>query len=156
MHKIFVSAALLGLIMPTGGQTADSDSEAIKQTALDYALGWYDGDAARMERSLHADLAKRVLMPDGRSGKGRIEHMSAMKLVQGARGGWGKKTPLDKRKTDVTILDVYGNAACVKLEMHDWIDYMQMSRIGVRWVIVNVLWELTPEAKKRRGIPDKL
>jgi hypothetical protein len=30
------------------------------KTALDYTEGWYAGDAARMERALHPELAKRM------------------------------------------------------------------------------------------------
>lgn len=37
--------------------------------------------------------------------------------------------------------------------MRDWIDYMHMSKVGGRWVIVNVLWELTPEATKKYATP---
>lgn len=37
---------------PAQAQTA-ADSAAIRTAALDYIEGWYDGDAARMERSLH-------------------------------------------------------------------------------------------------------
>ncbi len=59
----------------------------------------------------------------------------------------------DIRRTDVKILDIYGDAASVRLDMHDWIDYLHMSKIGDRWVIVNVLWELTPAAKKEAGFP---
>lgn len=150
-----LAAALLAVVL-SGPDTDNADLEAIKQTALDYGQGWYEGNAERMERALHPDLAKRALMPDPRSGKGRIEHMSALKLVQATREGWGAKTPTDQRRTDVTILDVYGNAACVKLEMHDWIDFMHMTKTGGRWKIVNVLWEFTPEAKKRYGIPAEL
>ncbi|MBU0641551.1 MAG: nuclear transport factor 2 family protein [Planctomycetes bacterium] len=157
MSKLVVVLALpLILLVPHNTQTSEADSEAIRQTALDYGQGWYAADGERMERALHPDLAKRSLMPDPRSGKGKIDHMSAMSLVQATRKGYGKSTPPEKQRTDVTILDVYGNAACVKLEMHDWVDYMQMSKIGGRWVIVNVLWEMTPEAKKRYGIPDEL
>jgi hypothetical protein len=157
MTKAVLVAALLAVVLlGSGPQTPDPDEEAIKQTALDYGQGWYEGDAERMERALHPDLAKRSLWPDPRTGKGKIEHMSAMRLVQGVREGHGTKTPPDQRRTDVTILDVYGNAACVKLEMHDWIDYMHMSKIGGRWVIVNVLWEFSPEAKKKYRIPEEL
>jgi hypothetical protein len=134
--------------------TTDGDAKAIEQTALDYGEGWYAGDAERMERALHPDLAKRVLRPDPRSGKGKIDHMSALSLVQATKAGYGTKVAEGERQTKVTILDVYGNAACVKLEMHDWVDYMQMSKIGGRWVIVNVLWEFTPEAKKKYGFPE--
>ena len=37
------------------------DDAAITRTALDYIEGYYDGDAARMERSLHPQLAKRIM-----------------------------------------------------------------------------------------------
>jgi len=158
MVKLAVLASLPLLLLLPSSQDAPSpsDLEAIKQTALDYGQGWYEGDAERMERALHPDLAKRALMPDPRTGKGRIDHMSALSLVQATRKGMGTHTPADQRRTDVTILDVYGNAACVKLQMHDWIDYMQMSKTGGRWVIVNVLWELSPEAKKKYGVPEEL
>jgi len=146
----------LAIVALSGSEPSKSDAEAIKQTALDYGEGWYEGSAERMERAVHPDLAKRALMPDPRSGKGRIDHMSAMSLVQATRDGHGVKTPTDQRRTKVTILEVFGNAACVKLEMHDWVDFMHMTKIGGRWVIVNVLWELTPEAKKRYGIPEEL
>ena len=153
---VVLSALLLPLLLAPVLMNDGTDAEAIKQTALDYGQGWYEGNAERMERALHPDLAKRALMPHPRSGKGRIDHTSAMSLVQGTREGHGTKTPPEQRRTDVTILDVYGNAACVKLEMHDWVDYMHMSKVGGRWVIVNVLWELTPEAKKKYGIPEEL
>jgi len=157
MMKMLVAAALpIALWAALGPETTKADREGIQQTALDYGQGWYEGDAERMERALHPDLVKRALFPDPRSGKGSLQPMSAMGLVQAVRAGHGKRTPTDQRRTDVTILDVFGNAACVKLEMHDWIDYMHMSKIGGRWVIVNVLWEFTPEAKKKYGIPSEL
>ncbi len=156
MTKIMLSAASLAIVVFAGLESSHSEVEGIKQTALDYGQGWYEGNAERMERALHPDLAKRTLMPDPRSGKGKIDHMSAMGLVQATRKGYGAKTPTDKRQTDVTILDVYGNAASVKLVMHDWVDYLHMVKTEGRWVIVNVLWELSPEAKKRYGIPDEL
>lgn len=157
MVKLMLVTVLpLLLSLTTSIGTGEPDLAAIKQTALDYGEGWYQGNAERMERALHADLAKRVLMPDPRSGKGKIDHMSALSLVQATRSGAGTKTPSEARKANVTILDAYGNAACVKLEMQDWVDYMHMSKINGRWVIVNVLWEFTPEAKKKYGIPEEL
>lgn len=156
MKNLLIALSPLVLLSQTQPDAAPDDREAIKQTALDYAQSWYEGDAERMARALHPDLAKRVLMPGRHPGKGKIEHMSAMRLYQAVKEGHGTKVPADQRRTDVTILDVFGNAASVKLEMHDWIDYMHMSKTGGRWVIVNVLWELTPEAKKRHGIPAEL
>ena len=154
---LILAAVTLVLLMFPNQEKAepDSDAEAIKQTALDYGQGWYDGDAERMERALHPDLAKRALMPNPHGG-GKIDQMSAKTLVQMTKTGHGKKTPPDQRRTEVTIPEIYGNAACVKLQMHDWVDFMHMSKVNGRWVIVNVLWEFTPEAKKKYGIPEKL
>jgi hypothetical protein len=70
--------------------------------------------------------------------------MSAMALVQGTRRGGGKNTPKENQLKDVTILDVFENAASVKVLASDWVDYLHMARFNGRWVIVNVLWELKP------------
>ncbi len=135
-------------------EVSAEDLEGMRQAALDYGEGWYAGDAARMERAVHPDLAKRVLMPSARSGQGEIQHMSGLTIVQMTRAGSGKRTPAEERRTDFTLLDVTGNAAMVKFEMHDWVDYMQMSKVNGSWVIVNVLWEFTDDAKKRYGFPE--
>jgi CelD/BcsL family acetyltransferase involved in cellulose biosynthesis len=132
----------------TSGQTtvSEADKAAIKATALDYVEGWYEGNAERMERALHPELAKRIVRKDAQ-GNSRLEQMGALALVQGVKRGFGKNTPKEKQIKDVAILDVYENAASVKAVMSDWIDYMHIARWNNRWVIVNVLWELKPESK---------
>jgi Putative lumazine-binding len=128
---------------------SDADKAAITQTALDYIEGWYAGDAERMERSLHPDLAKRIVRTTDK-GQSRLEQMSAMGLVQGTRRGYGKETPKEKQIKDVFILDVFGNTASVKAVMSDWIDYMHMAKYNGRWVIINVLWEMKPVVKETK------
>lgn len=151
---IAVVCVTITLAAAIDSRAGDADRSAIEATALDYGMGYYEGDAERMERALHPDLAKRVVFPDPRSGKPMVDHMSALKLVQVTRSGSGTKIPAGERKADVTIMEVYGNAAIVKLEMSDWVDFMQMAKLGDRWVIVNVLWEPTPDAKKKWGFPE--
>jgi hypothetical protein len=125
---------------------SDADQKAIKQTALDYIEGWYEGNPERMERALHPELAKRIVHTI-QPGQSRLDQMSAMSLVQGTRRGGGKSTPKEKQQKDVTILDVFENAASVKVVASDWIDYLHVAKSNGRWVIVNVLWELKPKAK---------
>lgn len=62
---------------------SDADKAAIKQTALDYIEGWYEGNAERMERALHPEPAKRNVRTNPQNGKGVIEQIGAMTLVQG-------------------------------------------------------------------------
>jgi hypothetical protein len=121
-----------------------ADQAAIKQAALDYVEGWYEGSAERMERALHPDLAKRIVRTNDK-GQSRLEQMSAMTLVQYTRGGGGKSTPKEQQQKDVTILDVFENTASVKAVMSGWIDYMHVAKYNGRWVIVNVLWEMKPK-----------
>lgn len=139
----FVSLFLVASAISIFGQS-DADREAIKRTALNYAEGWYEGNADKMESSLSPDLAKRIARtnPQGQSSLGQ---MTAMSLVQGTRGGSGKSTPKAEQQKDVTIHDIFGSAATVKLEMRDWIDYMHIAKMNGRWVIVNVLWENKPK-----------
>ena len=122
----------------------EAEKEAVTKAVMDYAEGWYAGDAARMESCLHPELAKRVMKVDKDSGKGKLESMDAAKLIEYTKAAYGKNTPKDKQQKDVTIFDVYGNAATVKLEMASWVDYMQLAKQNGKWLIVNVLWEPKP------------
>ncbi len=124
-----------------------ADAAAIKAAALDYIEGWYEGNAERMERSLHPDLAKRIVRTNAQTGASRLDQMSAMTLVQSVRKGYGTKTPKEKQLKDVTILDVFENAASVKVVASDWVDYMHIAKSNGRWVIINVLWEMNPTKK---------
>jgi len=142
---LFLAIILTGFAS-VHAQTTDADREAIKATALDYIEGWYEGNPERMERALHPDLAKRIVRTNDR-GQSMLGQMSAMSLVQGVRNGGGKNTPKEKQQKDVTILDVFGNAASVKVVASDWIDYLHIAKSNGRWVIVNVLWELKPASK---------
>ena len=126
---------------------SEADAAAIRQTALDYIEGWYEGNAERMERALHPELAKRIVRTDPKSGRSGLGQMSAMSLVQGTRNGGGKNTPKEKQQKDVTILDVFEGAACAKVVASEWVDYLQLAKWNGRWVIVNVLWELKPDSK---------
>jgi hypothetical protein len=121
----------------------DAEKEAIRQTVLDYIEGWYEGDAERLERALHPNLAKRRAVTNDK-GQSRLDELSAMSMVQAARGGSGKKTPKEKQQKDITILDLFGNTASVKVVMTGWIDYMHLAKWNGKWVIVNVLWDLKP------------
>jgi Putative lumazine-binding len=138
--------AALALPAVARAQTA-ADSSAIRATALDYVEGWYEGNAERMSRAVHPELVKRIVESDTATKRSVIETMGATALVNGARRGWGKETPANRRQKDVTILDIFGNAASVKTVMADWIDYMQMAKVDGRWVIVNVLWEYKPRSR---------
>lgn len=136
---------LLLAVMPVvalSAQTA-ADSSAIRRTALDYIEGYYEGNGTRMERALHPELAKRIVRTN-EQGRNQLGQMSAMSLVLGTRDGGGKDTPAAEQRKDVTIFDIYQNAASAKIYASGWVDYLHLAKWNGRWVIVNVLWELHP------------
>ena len=151
MRNLYLPMFLVLLTFPSGtsAQTPASTADAaIRQTALDYIEGWYEGNVERMERALHPELAKRIVHTNPQNNRSRLDQMSAMSLVLGTRRGGGKDTPKERQQKDVTILDVYENSASVKIVASDWIDYLHVAKFNGRWVIVNVLWELKPQTGK--------
>jgi len=136
----------LALALPAGAVQQQANEEAaIRATALDYVEGWYTADAARMERALHPELAKRIVNTNPQNKRSSLGQQSAMTLVQNTRNGGGKDTPPEQMQKDVVVLDIFQNAASVRATMSGWIDYMHMAKWNGRWVIVNVLWELKPQ-----------
>ena len=125
-------------------QTA-ADSAGSRQAALDYIEGWSTGDAERMARAVHPELAKRIVRTDPKSGRSGLGQMSAMTLVNSTRMGGGKQTPVAQQRKDVRILDIYQGAAVARVDAASWVDYLQLGKWNGQWVIVNVLWELRPE-----------
>lgn len=132
------------MAMPSASAQSAADSTAIRAAALDYVEGWYTGDAARMGRTLHPELVKRIVVNDTTTRKSVLQNMGASALVNGTRHGYGKSTPRERQQKEVVILDVFGNAASAKSTMADWVDYMHLAKVDGRWVIVNVLWEQKP------------
>ena len=119
-----------------------ADSVAIRAAALDYIEGWYAGDAERMERALHPELAKRIVMTNPDNGRNNLDQIGAMTLVLRTRRGGGRETPRSEQQKDVVILDIFRNAASVRITASSWVDYLHLARFNGRWVIINVLWEL--------------
>lgn len=135
------------LLMPVSSQAQSAaDSAGIRQAALDYIEGYYEGNADRMTRAVHPELAKRIVNVDER-GRYRLGQMSAMTLVEGTRAGGGRDTPEAERRKDVTIFDIYQNSASAKIYASGWVDYLHLAKWNGRWVIVNVLWELHPRSR---------
>ena len=122
-----------------------ADSNGIREAAMDYIQGWYEGNAERMQRALHPELAKRIIRSDPKSGRSMIQTMGALTLINSTKMGGGTSTPAARRRTDYRLLDVYENAAVARVDAGEWVDYLQLGKWYGKWVIVNVLWELRPQ-----------
>ena len=141
MRRLALVLVSIGCIPLGAAAQSAADSAGIRQAALDYIDGWWAGDGDRMASALHPELAKRIMNVDG-AGRAFVRDMTASELVRGTRGGGGTATAAAERRSDVRILDIFQNAASVRVDAGGWIDYMHMIRWQGRWVILNVLWEI--------------
>lgn len=122
---------------------AAADSMEIRQTARDYIEGWYTADSTRMARAVHPELAKRIVTRDPK-GVSYLSETGATSLVRATQAGYGGDVPPAARQVEVTVLDVYGDVASVRLRSTKLIDYMHLARWDGRWKIINVLWDFRP------------
>ena len=118
----------------------DMDSLAVRQTVLDYWESWFEGNAERMQRSLHPGLAKRSLKRDPQTEKESLYHLTQEQMVTFTQAGEGTHTPPGKRYVTLIVLDVYEEIACVKCESYDYLEYLHLAKHESKWVIVNSLY----------------
>lgn len=136
---LFLSFSLLNFISLKAQTTEDSLS--IKQTAMNYIYGFYEGNLEQMEKALHPELSKRIIRTDPQSGRQRLDQMSALTLLNITKAGGGKSIPQDQRIFEFKILDITGNYASVKTVAKGFFDYIHMAKWNGEWKIVNVLWD---------------
>ena len=130
-----------------------NDLEAIRQAALDYAQGWYEGDAERMRRCLHPELAKRAILRDPQTGEERFSHLGQQRMVDlTQQGGGSEDVSADKRTYDVTILDVCGEIASVRTDTTEYVDYLHLARSQGKWLIVNVLFIVKDDSPNQTDV----
>ncbi|HZF41974.1 MAG TPA: nuclear transport factor 2 family protein [Sphingomonadaceae bacterium] len=119
---------------------------AIEAVAYDYVDGQLEGDAKRVARALHPDLAKRAVVGDWPTAREMfpLRRMSADELVQLTADG-SLRTPREKWVRSVEVLDIAGNAAVARVETPWFVDHFHLGRFGDRWLIINALWWSKPQ-----------
>jgi hypothetical protein len=118
-----------------------ADEDLVKAAAMDYFGGWYDADAARMDRALHEDLVKRWA-GDGDGGKtlGR-QRTKAQILELTAAGGGRAQGAVSEQGIEVEVLDVYGHTASVVVRSSEYHEHLHVMRTPDGWKIVDAFWQ---------------
>jgi len=129
---------LLTIHSPAFSQSRPSaDEVAIRATVTDYIEGYYAGDAARMERSLHPHYLKHVISES--DGKLNMTEKTGLQMVQDVRSAGPADLPATERKEQITVLDVTGDVASAKLITSHWVDYLTMAKWNGSWKVVSVV-----------------
>lgn len=146
MKKLLYSICLIFLSNIAFGQTA-KDSLLIKQTSLNYIEGFYTNDFIRVEKAIHPELAKRIVIKDT-LGYSMLKNMGASELLYNTRKF--QKNPKQSNepfKATIAILDISQNIATIKVTQNkmNFLDYLHLAKINNEWKIINVLWARTKQ-----------
>ena len=142
---LFIALAIFATPPANAQQPVDADREAVRQAVLDYVEGIYNVEPARIERSVHPNLAKLgFYRPPAEVAYRPGSKMAFQQLVEIAKT-YNKAGKLRKdAPKEIAIFDVLDQTATVKLTAEWGIDYMHLAKIDGKWMIINVLWQSHP------------
>ena len=92
-------------------------------TVGDYIKGYYQGDAHRMEQTLHPHYLKYMIHGDI-----PMREKNGAEMVREVRTHGSVDIPQAEKTEQVTVLDVAGDIASAKLVTPHWVDYMTLSK----------------------------
>ena len=124
-----------------------SDHAAVVATIEDYFLGWYDGDAERMRRALHPDLAKRSHVSQG-DGPVLLRAVTAHLMIGWTEAAEGRETYPERRELRITVDEIHDTIATARVDSHVYREYVHLARTPAGWRIVNTLWTWTDPVRR--------
>jgi hypothetical protein len=132
---VAVSLLLLGFSINAQNNGASSDqSSAVSATVRNYIEGWYNGDAPRMERTLHPHYLKHLIHGDI-----PMREMNGPQMLEAVRSQGKASLPQAQRTEQISVLDLSGNIASAKLVTPNWVDYITLSKLDGEWKILSVV-----------------
>ena len=122
---------------------AQDAKEKVERACLDYIEGFYEGDTAKLIRSLKPALYKFGYWKNDKSGKyDPDEHMNFHEAIDYAKGVLIKKHFAKQGSPKkVEVLDIMNTIASAKVTAWWGTDYILLSKQDDKWMIEEVLWE---------------
>lgn len=136
----------------TSYRTGDADAyrvpiaalerEGVRRAALDYLEGFYEGDSAKLMRTLRPEMFKYGFWRERDSTTYAGERMSyAEAITYAVKFRADKKTTPVNAPREITLLDVQDQTASAKVTAWWGTDYLQLAKYDGRWMILQVLWQ---------------
>ncbi|HEV8265604.1 MAG TPA: nuclear transport factor 2 family protein [Gemmatimonadales bacterium] len=145
MRFAILAALTLGTIVAPATAQQPSDREAVRRAALDYLEGFYEGDSAKLVRSVRPDARKIGYFTRRGASTYQAEEMSYAAMIEYANNfrRSGRTTPATAPR-EVIVGEVNDQTATAKVVAWWGIDYLQLARYDGKWMIVNVMWQSPP------------
>lgn len=105
-----------------------TDEDSIRAAVLDHIESWFDGDATRMERTLHPHYSA-------------LEQFTAQDLVEMTAEGQGRREDTDQHQISIEISYLSGDVARVTCVSQRYLEVHQLVRTPEGWKILNGIWQ---------------
>jgi hypothetical protein len=115
-------------------ETPGDDASAVRSTVTSYIQAYYNGNAARMQRTLHPHYLKHMIHGDI-----PMREKTAAQMLAEIRKNGPADLPAAQKNEQVTVLDIVGDIASAKLVTPGWTDYMTLSKVDGDWKILSVV-----------------
>ncbi|NOT09621.1 MAG: hypothetical protein HOP28_15625 [Gemmatimonadales bacterium] len=139
-------AAILLLLasLPLHAQGAP-ERDGVRLAVLDYVEGFYEGDTAKLVRSIRPEVVKFGYYKKRGENAYTGEAMTWSEFLSYANQvkTRGRPTPATAPK-EIVILDVADQTASAKLTAWWGIDYLHLAKYDGKWMITQVLWQSPP------------
>lgn len=151
MPRSLLALAVTAALSVAPSLSAQSpDRAGVERAALDYLEGFYEGDTAKLVRSVRPDVDKRGYERGRDATVYTEDRMAWPAFLSYANSVKARNRPPDPRwPKEVLVLDVLDQTAVAKVTAWWGTDYLLMARFEGRWMITQVLWQ-TPV---RAGAP---
>jgi hypothetical protein len=119
-----------------------TDRDGVMRATLDYLEGFYEGDTAKLVRSIRPDVHKYGFDWMAKDKRYAGEQMTWDEILGYARRfkERGRATPATAPRK-VELLDVLDQTASAKVTAWWGTDYVLLAKYDGKWMITHVLWQ---------------
>ncbi|MDX1939813.1 MAG: nuclear transport factor 2 family protein [Saprospiraceae bacterium] len=140
--KILLSIILFTLIAISAFAQANLDKEQVQSACMDYLEGFYEGDTAKIIRSVDKEVFKYGYYKDRNSATYAGEPMSFQEMIDYANNVKAKQRfPKADTPKKVEIYEVQDQTAAAKVTAWWGTDYILLAKLNGKWMIRTVLWQ---------------
>lgn len=143
IKRLILSATLaLASSLPAQAPKAtEADRAAVRQTAMDYLEGFYQGDTVKIVRAFRPDMYKYGFFRDS-TGKYAGSQMTFEAAIAYAKRVKANNRPVNPSwPKQVEIYEVLDQTASAKVTAWWGTDYLLLAKYNGQWQISHVLWQ---------------
>lgn len=146
MRSAILAALVVSAIAVPRASAQQADREGVRRAALDYLEGFYEGDSAKIVRSVRPNVRKVGYFTPRGATTYEAEEMTYAEMISYANNFKknGRSTPATAPR-EVIVGEVNDQTATAKVVAWWGIDHMQLAKYDGKWMIVNVMWQSPPK-----------